>query len=54
MYPALREIQSKYLRWPGTERDISKSRDVKRAEHLLEHGVKLCDEKGISWTPRLK
>lgn len=53
-YPALREIHIDCLEWPATERDILKSRDVKVAERLLPLGVKVCDGKGVPWTPRLR
>ena len=35
-------------------REIKKSKVVKVAERLLEHGVKITDCDGIPWTPRLK
>ncbi|KAJ7114209.1 hypothetical protein C8R43DRAFT_1039620 [Mycena crocata] len=54
MFPALREIQCNHLKWPTTERAISKSAWVSLAESLLEKNVKLTDFNGKHWTPRVK
>ncbi|KAF7350566.1 F-box domain-containing protein [Mycena sanguinolenta] len=54
MFPALREIQIINLRWPTTERDISKNSMVPFAEYLLEKNIKLLDGAGKHWIPRLK
>ncbi|KAI5825660.1 hypothetical protein K523DRAFT_419864 [Schizophyllum commune Tattone D] len=54
LYPALQEINFTSFSWPATEREIKKSKVVKVAERLLEHGVKITDCNGIPWTPRLK
>ena len=40
--------------YPFVRREIKKSKVVKVAERLLEHGVKITDSDGIPWTPRLK
>ncbi|KAJ7611972.1 hypothetical protein DFH06DRAFT_1243803 [Mycena polygramma] len=52
--PAVREVSIDQCEWPTTEHEISKSLWVKWAENLLEIGVKLTDEKGTEWRPRLK
>ncbi|KAJ7445259.1 hypothetical protein FB451DRAFT_1433324 [Mycena latifolia] len=52
--PALREVSFTTLRWPTNEKDISKSMWVKGAAILLERGIKLTDEAGVEWRPRLK
>ncbi|KAJ7222592.1 hypothetical protein GGX14DRAFT_664369 [Mycena pura] len=54
LFPALREIQMHGFRWPTNERDISKSLLVQAAEHLLENNIKMTDDNGIQWKPRLK
>ncbi|KAJ7719979.1 hypothetical protein B0H14DRAFT_3009367 [Mycena olivaceomarginata] len=54
LLPALREIQVPILRWPTTEREISKSPWIQCAEKLLSRGIALQDANGKHWTPRLK
>ncbi|KAF7346836.1 hypothetical protein MSAN_01822700 [Mycena sanguinolenta] len=54
MFPALHEIHMPSLRWPITERDISKNSMVPFAEYLLEKNIKVLDGTGKHWTPRLK
>ncbi|KAJ7356479.1 hypothetical protein DFH08DRAFT_1075669 [Mycena albidolilacea] len=54
LLPALREIQVPILRWPTTEREISKSPWIQCAEKLLSRGIALQDGNGKHWTPRLK
>ncbi|KAJ6568949.1 hypothetical protein B0H19DRAFT_1256639 [Mycena capillaripes] len=54
MFSALREIQFRFGRWPTTEREISKNLWVELAEAWLKHGIKLTDETGQHWIPRMK
>ncbi|KAJ7651233.1 hypothetical protein FB45DRAFT_1078824 [Roridomyces roridus] len=54
MFPALREIQIRDLKWPTNERDISKSRIVPLAESLFQRNIKLTNDEGKHWVPRLK
>ncbi|KAJ6505811.1 hypothetical protein C8R47DRAFT_136108 [Mycena vitilis] len=54
MFPALREIRIAMLRWPKTEREISKSEWVPIAEAWLKHGIKVTDLVGQHWIPRVK
>ncbi|KAJ7624918.1 hypothetical protein FB45DRAFT_88735 [Roridomyces roridus] len=53
MFPSLREMQVRELKWPTSEREISKSVHVKLAEALLEMNIKLTDSEGKAWVPRL-
>ncbi|KAJ7259680.1 hypothetical protein C8J57DRAFT_1338956 [Mycena rebaudengoi] len=53
-FPALQEIQITRCVWPTNERDISRSVWSQQAEFLLEKGVKLKDQAGKHWIPRLK
>ncbi|KAJ6505823.1 hypothetical protein C8R47DRAFT_1102511 [Mycena vitilis] len=54
MFPMLREIQTHMLKWPTTEREISKSTCVPLAEAWLKHGIKVTDSHGQHWIPRVK
>ncbi|KAJ7615218.1 hypothetical protein DFH06DRAFT_1343681 [Mycena polygramma] len=54
MFPMLREIQTHVLKWPTTEREISKSTWVPLAEAWLKHGIKVTDSHGQYWIPRVK
>ncbi|KAJ7447919.1 hypothetical protein B0H11DRAFT_1929421 [Mycena galericulata] len=54
MFPALREIHIRTLKWPTTEREINKSEMVPFAESLLLQNIKLMDSTGKHWTPRVK
>ncbi|KAF7368514.1 hypothetical protein MVEN_00174600 [Mycena venus] len=54
MFPALREIHLRHMKWPPTEREISRSKCVRDAEWLLEKGVKVTDSTGKHWVPRVK
>ncbi|KAJ7162757.1 hypothetical protein C8R43DRAFT_1233360 [Mycena crocata] len=53
-FPALREIRVAKYEWPTTELAISKSPLVKWAEQLFPHGIKVTDDAGVHWRPRLK
>ncbi|KAJ7184590.1 hypothetical protein C8R46DRAFT_1208777 [Mycena filopes] len=53
-FPNLREIQFTDCEWPTNERDIEKSFWVRWAEMLLKRNIKLTDEAGKHWQPRLK
>ncbi|KAJ7621690.1 hypothetical protein DFH06DRAFT_1305715 [Mycena polygramma] len=54
MFPMLREIQTHMLKWPTTEREISRSTWVPLAEAWLKHGIKVTDSHGQYWIPRVK
>ncbi|KAJ7651036.1 hypothetical protein FB45DRAFT_1050857 [Roridomyces roridus] len=54
MYPNLREIELRQFKWPTTEREISRSNVVPLAESLLLKNIKVFDEEGRQWIPRLK
>ncbi|KAJ7113816.1 hypothetical protein C8R44DRAFT_676325 [Mycena epipterygia] len=53
-FPALREFHTPEFNWPTTEYEIAKSGWIESAEKLLEHGIKLTDNVGFEWRPRLK
>ncbi|KAJ7160022.1 hypothetical protein C8R43DRAFT_1177631 [Mycena crocata] len=52
--PALREVRISACEWPTTEHTIAKSVWVKWAEIFPARGLKLTDEAGTEWRPRLK
>ncbi|KAJ6556623.1 hypothetical protein DFH09DRAFT_1365606 [Mycena vulgaris] len=52
--PALREVCIPSLKRPTTEREIANNVWVEAAEILLARGIKLTDETGTGWRPRLK
>ncbi|KAJ6556631.1 hypothetical protein DFH09DRAFT_1365612 [Mycena vulgaris] len=52
--PALREVCIPSLKWPTTEREITNNVWVEGAEILLARGIKLTDDPGTGWRPRLK
>ncbi|KAJ6531679.1 hypothetical protein DFH09DRAFT_1093125 [Mycena vulgaris] len=54
MFPALREIRISSKQWPTTERDISKSKQVRLAEALHQMNVKVFDSTGKCWIPRVQ
>ncbi|KAJ7627138.1 hypothetical protein FB45DRAFT_1082302 [Roridomyces roridus] len=54
-FPALRELQVTRCEWPPiNEHAIAQSAWVKRSERLREFGIKLTNEAGVHWRPRLK
>ncbi|KAJ7509034.1 hypothetical protein B0H11DRAFT_1963535 [Mycena galericulata] len=53
-FPALCEVQIIGLKWPTRERNVVDNQWVKWAEELLEYNIRLTDELGRHWRPRLK
>ncbi|KAJ7264765.1 hypothetical protein C8J57DRAFT_1623701 [Mycena rebaudengoi] len=54
-FPALRELQTPLCKWPTTEagHEIAASPWIKYAAMLVQHGIRLTDEAGVGWRPRL-
>ncbi|KAJ7756212.1 hypothetical protein B0H16DRAFT_695047 [Mycena metata] len=53
-FPALRQVEHPWCKYPTNEGEILNDQWVRWAEMLFERGVHLVGPKGVRWRPRLK